>query len=351
MYSATNTLFSLLCGRISRRYGGYTEIDTLTVSNLHITSVSVTMLMRVLEATSVHPHINRDRIAEFAGAGKSTTDRALVSLQTLGLVGRDTDGRYVCTSDKVRRGSGEEVLRQILRQALIRYRPFEAVCEGLALGESLDTACKRASVLLEIDFQKDQDKFSTLVKWAKELRILEEQDEETKLALDGDFESQIDQNILSAEDLESEVKARLYVAGRLGRAAYNSIDEAERELLAQALLNYKIDPSLSVEKSGQVVEDFLRGIANQHGFSQEARKSNGAGQLASLLVSRNVIHNHQQKLVEAVGTLRNAKAHHKDKKTLSPWEITHISSFTAFIAAIAVIYSIHEFLTTRRQIL
>lgn len=318
---------------------------------IRVASVSVSTLIRVLEAVSAQHVGNRDSVGRFAGIGNSTTTRALNSLQDLRLVAANGSSGYVCTNDKVKRGADEVLLRQVLRQALLRYRPFELICEGLALGESLDTSRRRASVLLNID-DNDQNKFDVLIKWAKDLEIVEEHDgSKVVLAAAVDPQVQAEQDFLSSEDVESEVKARLYVAARLGRTVYNFIDESERELLSEALLNYRSNPSHSVEKSGQAIENFLRGIAGQQGFSQEARKLNGAGQLASMLVSKGVIHNHQQKLIEAASTVRNAKAHHKDKKTLTPWEITYVSSFLAVTSVLAVMYSIHQFIFEGKQIL
>lgn len=195
---------------------------------IRISSVSVSMLMRILEATAAHPNADVDNVAEYAGTGNSTAARALSSLQDLGLVRREEAGQFVCNSADVRRGMDEGTLQQIIRRALIAYRPFEAVCEGLALDESLDIATRKASALLGIS-QGDQKKLDILIRWAKTLNILEEDDAgEVTLFLDSGFRRQVEQHIITAEDVESEVKARLYVAGKLGRQAYNVLDEAEK---------------------------------------------------------------------------------------------------------------------------
>jgi hypothetical protein len=157
--------------------------------------------------------------------------------------------------------------------------------------------------------------------------------------------------ILSAGDIESEARARLYNAGQLGRDANNYMDETDRKLLADALLAHDAKPRDSVEYTGQALEDFLREVADDKGLAAEAGKLNGTGQLANLLHTKGVIHNHQQKLADAVSTIRNAAAHRKDKRTMTPWAITPLTAFSTHSTALAVIRSVHEYTTSGRQML
>jgi hypothetical protein len=129
------------------------------------------------------------------------------------------------------------------------------------------------------------------------------------------------------------------------------LDETDRKLLADALLAYVAKPRDSVEKAGQAVEDFLREVAGDQGLASDAGKLNGIGQLANLLHTKGVIHNHHQKLADAVSTARNAAAHRKDKKTMTPWTITPLAAFTAYSTALTVIRSVHQYTTSGRQVL
>jgi len=56
-----------------------------------------------------------------------------------------------------------------------------------------------------------------------------------------------------------------------------------------------------------------------------------------------MILSHHVKLIESVSTVRNAKAHSKDKKTLTPWEITEFGAFWTCAGALVAIRSIFEF--------
>jgi len=317
--------------------------------DMRVSSLSFGTLIAVLEAVAGHPSETIPAIADFAGIGGSTTGRAVATLTALGLIKRAADNRFVCTASEIRRGVDEQTARQVIRRALIAYRPFEVLCQGLALGENYPHAVRKTIALLGLPADQAQ-KFNLLAKWGTELGILQEHtDGSIKLAIDASITSPPGGPILLPEDVESEVKARLYLAVRLGRDAYNYVDEADRHLLVGSLLSFQSDPRKAVERAGQATENFLREVAKEKGLDAEAKKLNGAGQLASLLVSKGLMHSHQQKLVDVVGTFRNATAHNKDKKTLVPWDITDHGAFTSVMAAITSIRSLHHLLANGKQ--
>ena len=92
-------------------------------------------------------------------------------------------------------------------------------------------------------------------------------------------------------------------------------------------------------------------MAGDKGLGTEAMKANGIEQLATLLYSNTVIHGHHQKLAAAVSAARNATAHRKDKKTMTPWSFTALGAFSIHSMTLAVIRSIHDYTTTGRQVL
>jgi hypothetical protein len=318
--------------------------------DLRIADASVETLLRVIEAIASHPHTEQSAIARFAGIGGSTGTRALGALQALGLAERDEAGRYLSRAAEARRGLGEVDGRELLRQALIVYRPFELLCEGLALGEHRNDAVRKATVLLGID-DREWSKYPLLEKWGVELGLLEVDAVKGLRLAAAVLPSASPGPILRAADTESVMKARLWIAARIGRDAFNFIEEQDRTLLATAVHTIQTDPPDSVEKSGQALENFLREVASSRGLAVEAAKMNGAGQLASFLISKGLIHSHQQKLVDAVSSLRNAKAHHKDKKTLAPWKITDHGALAAVITSLTAIHSIYQSLENGNQIL
>ena len=209
-------------------------------------------------------------------------------------------------------------------------------------------AARKTALLLEVD-DGHTERLNILLGWGADLGILESGDNGYKLIAELDARNVREVDGISADDVESEAKARLHNARRLGRRANNYLDEVDRQLLADALLEHETRPRKSVEDSGQAFEDFLRELASDNGLAAEAKKANGAGQLASLLYTRGLIHSHHQKLADAISTPRNATAHKKDKKTLTPWEITPLGAFSTHSMTLTVIRSIYEYTTNRKQ--
>jgi hypothetical protein len=318
--------------------------------DFRISALSIRTLLKTLEAAAAHPHSGPPALARFAGIGGSTTRKSLAALTAIGLITREQSGGYVCTDPKIQRGVDDSSARQVIRHALIRYRPFEAICEGLALGESVGEAIRKGEVLLGLD-ATETPKFELLVKWGTELSLLHELNGRVVLSPEIVPTAAAIAAFITAEDVESEAKARLFVASRMGRDAYNGIEEKDRALLAGSLLEVGRNPADSVEKAGQAVENYLREFCENKGFGAEAAKRNGGSQLANLLAEKNLIHSHQQKLVDSVSMLRNAKAHHKDKKTLVPWTIDEDGALASFFSAITALKSIHAYTNHGTQLL
>jgi hypothetical protein len=301
-----------------------------------------------MEACAVHQTQQLEQLATYAGFSASTARKAVSSLETLGIIGRNGDGSYVLLVQGVSRGMPDEAKAQLVRRALLGFRPFEMFLEGIALGEDEREAIRKTLLLLDLP-GSDASKLDVLRKWGHDLGILDESANGTELTAELTVERTDELGALSSADVESEAKARLYNARRLGRDANHYLDEIDRGLLADALLLHEEDARRSIDASGQALEDFLRHVAADHGYDSEAKKASGAGQLANLLYSKSVIHNHHQKMVDAVATIRNATAHRKDKKTLTPWELSSFGAFSAFVMTLTAIRSIQLFTQKGRQ--
>jgi hypothetical protein len=195
----------------------------------------------------------------------------------------------------------------------------------------------------------DEGKLHILAKWGRELGVLIGTNGQTVLAPHIRVAVESPGVLVRHEDVESQACARLFNARQLGRAANHYVDEVDRTLLAESLLHHASDPRDSVEKAGQALEDFLRHVARDKGFDAEARACNGATQLAGKLVSLGVLHSHHANLVAAVATVRNAKAHLKDKKTLDPWEISAFAAATKLASTLVAIRSIYVFVFEGKQ--
>lgn len=319
------------------------------MADLRLYPASLPTLYEVLRAVAVHPAAGIDAVARSAGLGRSTTGRALSSLVAIGLIARDGRGALNCTATEVTRAADDATLASIVRRALLAYRPLESLFEGLALGETMNHALRKTAVHLGLD-AREIERLATAVKWAEELGIVEREDGALRLAATV-VPAGSPAPVLLRADVDSEAKARLFIATRLGRDVFDHLDESNRQLIAGSLLDVETDAPRAVERCGQALENYLREIAVATGFGNEAKALNGAGQLANLLVSKSLIHPHHQKLVDSVSTFRNAKAHHKDKKTLVAWTITADAAAAAVATALVAVRSIHVWVNGGTQTL
>jgi hypothetical protein len=315
---------------------------------LRLSEVPVPTLGAFMEAAAAHSTGDLAQLANFAGFSPSTARKAVPTLESFGILRRSNAGPYVVTAEGVSRGISDQAKEQIIRRALLGYRAFELLIEGIALGETKRDAIRKTLLLLGLP-DTDAPKLEMLLRWGSDLCIIEFVEGEPRLVAELTIERADELGALSPEDVESEAKARLFNARRLGRDANNYLDDVDRGLLADALLKHESDARKSVDASGQALEDFLRHVADEEGLATEAKKQSGAAQLANLLHTKNVIHNHHQKMVDAAATIRNATAHRKDKKTLAPWEVTPFGAFSTLSMTLTAIRSIHQYVKNRRQ--
>jgi hypothetical protein len=310
--------------------------------------VSVRALCSLLEATAANADASQEAITKFSGYGKRTAREALSSLVTLNLVERNKDGSYRASGNGISRGMGEEALRATVAAALFSYRPFEAICEGLAYKEGADEAVTRAAVKLGLGPQ-EESRLPILLKWGADLGLVTSVDGRWELSKTVGRDAQEGLSLVSPEDVESEAKARLFIARRLGEDAYDFLDPADRRLLASSLVEVLTDPSQAVEDASQALEDYLREVCNDRRQSDKAKKLNGPSQLASMMLAEGLIHGHHSKFIDSVSAVRAAKAHGKDKRTLAPWSITEHGAFAATMMTLTAIRSVHEYVYGRRQ--
>jgi hypothetical protein len=277
---------------------------------------------------------------------EATVTKALVVLSEWGLV-RSDGSAWKCCCPSLNRSTGDLEVYANIRSALLAYRPFESICEGLAAGETFDRAARHTAVALCLD-ARSEEKLALLRQWAVELGVLTDGAHGPSLSPDlkGTIESHA---ALPVDSMTSTSETRLYICALLGRDAFDQLDEVDRGLLVTAVAECDSNPANSVEASGQALEDYLRELCMARGIGNDASKRNGASQLGALLRQNNLIHSHHVKLVDAASMLRNAKAHKKDKQTVTPWSITQLGARTAFGTTALAVRSIHEWITNGGQ--
>lgn len=314
--------------------------------------VPVSTLCLFLEAVGAHPHEEIAQLATYAGRSSSTARQAISDLTEIGLVERDSAGRFTATTGQIGRGIKEAQLRQLIRRALFNYRPFSVVCEGIAWGETEDEAIRKSTVLLSIS-KNNADIFKKLIRWGEELGILN-RNTTGQLIISEEFKPDIDQLSIgfpTEQDITSEVRARLYVSSYLGMIINNYIDDVNRSILADALLKATHDPVTAIEDSGRVLENFLRQIAADKSLSKEAQTKNGATQVAMMLRNHDIIHTHHMNLIQAIATIRNSQGHSLDKITGQVWSTESKTAFWAIQGTLITLRSVYEYVHNKQQVI
>jgi hypothetical protein len=309
--------------------------------------VPLATLRGVLRSCAIHKGASTDAIARSCDIGESTVSKALVVLLEVGLVEGDSSG-WLCGSTVLGRTSGDVAVDAIIRDAVLAYRPFESICEGLLAGEDFDQAVRHTAVAFSLDRHAEVS-LRLFLQWGVELGVLTGGD---AVELSADLTAGVKSlAAMPVAAVSSAAETRLYISTLLGRDAFDELDEVDRGLLTTTVSECDCNPAASVEASGQALEDYLRELSGSKGHAGEACKLNGAGQLGGLLRQHDLIHPHHVKLIDSISMLRNAKAHKKDKQTVTPWNITSLGARTAFGTTALAIKSIHDWVSDGRQTL
>ena len=96
--------------------------------SLRITRVPIQTLSAFMEAVAVHSTSDAEELADFAGFSPKTASRALPSLETLGVVERNSAGVYRIKTEGVTRGMSSDAAALILRREDVIARAA-SLCE------------------------------------------------------------------------------------------------------------------------------------------------------------------------------------------------------------------------------
>ena len=312
-------------------------------------------LSAIIESVAAGPTSDYSEINAYSRQPSSHTDKisdAIKILLSLDIFDVDENNIVSCKDDRATQGVRHETCKLMLRDALFISPPIVVFFENLIFGDSWDLAYRRAT-MRPIRFSLKQKKtFAYFIELAKQLQIFEKDESGNwSLAKDIDAPAQdaIVEETLSTAD--SVVKCRLLVARQLRESANDYLSDREHELLAKAYLNHHINPEEAIEAAANGLENFLRHVAKDKGLEDKAPKHNSSGQLATMLRTKEVIHDHHKNLITACQPARNANIHDKDKHTLELWEVTPLAALSAVTTTLTAIRSIHAFVFENKQLL
>ena len=139
-----------------------------------------------------------------------------------------------------------------------------------------------------------------------------------------DTSSGIDSPLAAVIDpvLDAGATAEEFVSDALGAAVYVGLDQGVRDKLLLGVRRFMAqEEARSIgQPLGIAFEDFLRGIASQHGIDVSGR--NGITEVGSALRGEGKVTKRHLGLIQAVGAVRIAIEHGIDSDEGKGWQIT-----------------------------
>src|SRR6266566_2466152 len=205
------------------------------------------------------------------------------------------------------------------RGAIQKKKPFIQFAALLASGNEARAACQKVRVLYQINSAPD-----TLTRlfsgWGKSSGILTDDKGQLRLKPEytvPDLPLEYLEGIKDA--LESDLKARIFIARKLTDEPFRLIPDAGIERAVRALRGVSADPRNAVEDAGELLEDYLRAKAVMTGLN--ASGANGIGGVVQLLDAHGSVTGEHRTISSAMNTLRIMAAHPIRASTSLRWAI------------------------------
>ena len=282
--------------------------------------------------------IDYTKISEGLGISRRKAREALKAAGELKLL--DISTKFVSAS--------LEEQKILFRKALQSFDPFMDFIFFLEKGDSPDEAVRKVKSLYNIE-RKTEDILWVFKKWGNFAEIFLNNTFELVDELKYSKPSII---VELLSQINNELKAKLWLAKVL-RDARKYITNEEYEYLIEAVLHIQKDPRRSVQSAGEILEDYLRKIANDRNI--DVSKKNGISQIAEELRKNGVIASKHisilkglqvfldRDIFDGLAAFRNMAHHGKDKKEMKKWEFSEELALSYVIQVVLCIKSIYYY--------
>jgi hypothetical protein len=319
------------------------------ITEYHLPDVSASIIMETVEGIC-HAKDNGltiPKIAEYIGKTETYAQRAVGACLQLGMI-KENNGCFVCTPDAMDiTRANKEQRPMIFRKFLQRYNPFILFVMLMSKDNSPEVAARKVRTIYSISGGSEIT-LRALLGWGIYSDLL------TKSK--GNVILKIEPETLSAEyvrelleALESDIKARVYIARKLGDEVFGYLRQDEVDYITKALRKHEEDPRNSVDDAGRAFEDFLRRLAIDN--KVDVCDCTGIGQIADRLLSEKKILDKQHKMCMHINSVRIAAAHGKEPKTLEPWKINADAVLEIILTILTTIRSIHSYVFKQDRII
>ena len=287
--------------------------------------------------------VNYKKIADGLGISIRKAREALKAAEELKLL--DISSQFVSASP--------EEQKLFFRKALQSFEPFMDFLFFLEKGDKPEEAIRKIKSLYNVE-RKSKDILWIFKKWGnfagiflKDTFELVNQLNKSKPSMIGELLSQMD----------NELKAKLWLAKVL-EDARKYITNDEYDSLTEAILHIQKNPRRSVQSAGEVLEDYLRKIANDRGT--DVSKKNGISQIAEELRKKEVIASKHvpilrglqvfldRDIFDGLAAFRNMAHHGKDKKEMKKWELSEELALSYVIQIVLCIKSLYYYVMEKQ---
>lgn len=309
---------------------------------IRIPKVTAKTIMHVIEglALSKSKGLSLEEICKYVDMSDVYVQRALESIIQLGM-GTSTNGQYFCGSDCIVVTKANETQWPIIfRNFLQRFDPFILFIMLVGKGNSPENAARKTSIIYSI-----RDKFEivrgTLLGWGAYAEIFEiDKKGKPKLKIETEkLEAEYLKELIEA--LESDIKARIYIAGKLTDEVFGYLNHDEIEFIISAIRKHGDDPRSAIEHVGRSFEDFLRRLGVDKDQEERMSQCKGIGQIADSLKALKLIHEKHYRLCYFINAMRLAAAHSKEAATMISWTIRPESAVETILITLTGIRSIY----------
>ena len=313
------------------------------MENYRIYKIDAQTIIKCVELYGKFKDVNNKadytKIADGLGIHTRKAREALKAAEELKLL--NTSSKFVSASP--------EEQKLLFRKALQSFKPFVDFIFFLEKGDTPDEAVRKIKSLYNVE-RNPKDILWVFKKWGTFADIFLKDTFELANELKNSKPSMIGELLLQ---MDNELKAKLWLAKVLGDAK-KYITNEEHDSLTEAILHIQKNPRRSVQSAGEVLEDYLRKIANDRNI--DVSKKNGIFQIAEELSKNGVIASKHvpilkglqvfldRDIFDGLAAFRNMAHHGKDKKEMKKWELSEELALSYVIQVVLCIKSLYYYL-------
>lgn len=311
-----------------------------------IPKVTADVIMETMEGICLKNGMSIDEATAYIAKSKEYARRALVVAEQLGMV-TSNNSKFEAVSDtKIITRANKDQWPVIFGKFLQRFNPLILFASLLSRGNSLKDAARKIKVIYDIDSSEDIV-INSLVGWGEYAYVLKKEKGKVELLIDTEnLSAEYIRELLQA--MENDVRARVYIANKLGEEVFGYIKQDEVELLVKAIREHRTNSKHSIDIGGQAFEDFLRRLATDNSINVVS--CTGIQQIADSLIGAKMITTKHHEVCKAINSFRIAAGHNKDRTSLEKWTLNPDAAIECILLILTTIRSIHNYMFKKIQV-